>query len=147
MNTKVKALLVVVGLIVAFGSGWLVAKVQARNKVSIDKVWADQWIDGVVLLARHGNGTELIKPEQIPLIIGQGLDGQSFLLGKLFDSLTPAIQEQLMFYIPAAHAIAIEQQGPSAMQNRRHLLTFVDCMQKVQTQGGSVQKCVERNKK
>ena len=146
MNRKAKILMAVIGLVVAFGSGWLVSEVQNRNKVSINQVWANQWIGSVLLLARNGRSTELNQHEQIPLIVGFGLNSQSLLLGRLYDSFTPAIQQQLMFYIPAARAIATAQQGPGAMQDRHGLLTFVGCMQKVQSQGGSVRQCVEGHK-
>lgn len=147
MNGKIKALIVVVGLIVVFCSGWLVAQAQNVYKVSPVTIWANQWTDSVSLLARNGHSTELTRPEKIPLIVGFGLNSQSLVLGQVYDNLPPAIKQQLMFYIPAARAIAAAQQGPGPMQDRRDLLTFVDCMQKVQSQGGSVHGCVETHKR
>lgn len=145
MNGKTKAW-TLIGLIVAFGSGWLFGQVQNVNKVPIDKIWADQWVGSVTLLARNGRSTELNKPEQLPLIVGSGLNAQSLLLGRIYDKLSPDLKKQLMFYIPVARAIAKAQQGSGPMQDRRDLLNFADCMQKEQPPTGSVSLCVENQK-
>jgi hypothetical protein len=42
MNSKIKALAVAVGLVVAFGGGWLAAQVHDIDKVTPAQVWTDE---------------------------------------------------------------------------------------------------------
>ena len=147
MNGKIKTLAVAVGLVVAFGGGWLVAQVQNIDKVTPAQVWTDEWISDVVQLTGGGHRTTLMPPDKTQLLIGYGLNSYSSVVGRLYDRLPKIRKQQLLFYIPAARAIASAQQGPGPMQDRYNLSTLVDCMQKAQSQSGSVSKCIENHKK
>lgn len=138
---------VVVGLVVVFACGWMFAKVQDVNKVAPTKVWTDQWIDGIMLLTGGGHRTALVPPKETQLLMGFGLNSSSLVLGRIYDGLPAARKQQLRFYLPAARAIATAQQGAGAFQDRRGVLALVDCMQTVQTHGGSVRACMEEHKK
>lgn len=129
-------------MIVAFACGWLVSQVQNVNKVPPTKVWTDQWVDGVMLLTGGGHRTTLISPKDTQLLIGSNFNSSSLTLGLIYDGLSAARKQQLRFYIPAAKAIAMAQQGPGAFQDRRGVLALVNCMQSVQSHGGSVRQCM-----
>ena len=96
-----------------------------------------------MLLVINAKNTTLVNPAEIPVTIGAGLNTQSVALAYVYDGMPQALKKQLALWIPAAHAIAVAQQGEGALHNRSNLLIFADCMQKVRSNGGLLRNCVE----
>lgn len=146
MKTGLIGTMIVACLAVGFAVGWVVAQSQNVGKVTPAQVWTDGWISDVMLLTGGGHRTTLMSPDKTQSLIGSGLNADSLVLGRVYDRLSQNRKQQLMFYIPAARAIATAQ-GLRPENNRRNLLILVDCMQKVQSQGGLVRSCVEAEHK
>ena len=147
MKTWLIATMTGASLAIGFGCGWLVAQVHDVDKVTPAQVWTDNWISDVMLLTGGGHRTALMPPDKTQSIIRSGLNADSLVLGRVYDSLPENRKQQLMFYIPAARAIATAQQEPDPARNRSDLLTFASCMQKVKLQGGLVKDCVKDERK
>jgi hypothetical protein len=134
---------VVIGLAVGFACGWVVSQVQNVGKLSPSEVLANNWVTGITLLVRNGRSKELVSPEKTQSIVGAGLNIDSKVLGREYDDMPKAVQERIMFYIPAAHTIATTRLGSD--QEYSDLLTFTNCMQKMELiKGGLVRECVEK---
>ena len=142
MKFRLITLMIVAGLFVGFACGWLVAQAQNIHKVSPSTVYANSWMSEIALLTRNNRNTDLIAPDKVVLLVGSNLNTDSLVLGKLYDDMSPAMKERLLSYIPAARAIAAVQSGPRSENNRQDLLAFINCMQKIKSQGGLVQKCM-----
>lgn len=146
---KVKALTlaIVASTLVGFACGWLVSQVQNSYKLTPSAVLVNDWTSAVGSLTLNMRNPELINPNKVALLIGSGLNINSIVLGRVFDDMPPSMKEQLLSSIPAAHAIATAQNGVGPDNNRRDMLIFVDCMQKVKLHGGLVRSCVDGGKK
>jgi len=145
-SKTVVAVAVAALMAVGFAAGWLVAQIQSASKQSQVDVLANGWISSIELLVRNGSDLEPVDPKTTQLLIGFGLNIDSAELAHFYDGMTPALKKRLAFHVPAARAIANVQNGAGSMQDRGDLLAFVDCVQKVQSQGGSVRECFERRK-
>ena len=143
MKTRPFALTVVASLAVGFGCGWLVAQVQNFHKITPEQVWVDEWIDSVSLLTGGALNTTFLPPEKTQSIIESGLNAQSLVVGSVYDRLPPPRKRELMFYIPAARAIATAQQEAGMPGNQNELLTFVNCMQKIKLHDGLMKRCIK----
>lgn len=139
--------MVVAGLVVGFGCGWVVAQAQNVNKLTPDQVWTDQWISDVMLLTGGGHRTTLMSPDKTQSIIKVGLNSDSLVLGRVYDHLPESMKQQLMFYIPAARAIAKAQERSVSDNGKKNLSVLIDCMQKMKLKGGSVKGCIENEHK
>ena len=136
------ATMMVVGLALGFAGGWFVAEVENADKLAPTQVWSDRWISDIMLLTGGGHRTSLMPPDKTQSLVASSLNADSLVLGRVYDRLSQKRKQQLMFYIPAARAIAAAQ-GSGRENNRRNLLILVDCLQRVKSQGGLVRSCVE----
>lgn len=136
-------LTVVAGLAVGFGCGWLAAQVQNFHKITPEQVWVDQWIDSVSMLTGGGPRTTLLPPKKTQSIIEYGLNAESLVVGSVYDRLPSSRKRELMFYIPAARAIATAQQEAGTPSNNNKLLIFINCMQKIKLHDGLMKKCIK----
>lgn len=142
MKTGLIATMIGAGVAIGFGCGWLVSQVHNVDRVPPAQVWTDKWISDVMLLTGGGHRTTLMPPDKMQSLVVSGLNADSLVLGRVYDSLPRNRKQQLMFYIPAAHAIAAAQQEAGPARSRSDLLTFVSCMQKVKLQGGLLESCM-----
>lgn len=143
MRTLTTVLSVAISLAIGFGCGWLVAQSQSVNKVSPSRIWTDQWISDVMLLTGGGHNTTLFPPDKTQSFIVSDLNTYSLVLGLAYDDLPAARKQEIMFYIPAARAIATTQHEYGSARDRGNLLTFLSCIQKVKSQGGLVKSCIQ----
>lgn len=145
---KWKWLIVVLGLIVAFSGGWLVAKVQDADRRPFNDILVNRWTDGVVMLAnQHGEHVEFTRPETLRALVLGGLDGYSIVLGKRYDDLPKRLKVQVAFHLPAAYAIAHAAAWPEAKTDKRNLLIFLACLRAEKQHGGSVKHCAASKRK
>lgn len=142
-----KRLGLVLALVAAFGCGWLVSQIRNVNRVPVQTVWVNHWLDGVVMLVRNGRDTTLQSPEQVQGSMVSSLGTSSLTLAHIYDTLPRDQQERMQFWIPAARAIAVAPSQPDPLHTRRYLADFVDCVQTVQGHGGSVRACFDARSK
>ena len=139
--------LVVASMAVAFAAGWLVARIGDVGKQSLGEITANRWIDHLGMLVDNVRHLAPVDRETTQSVIRQGLESDSATLAQLYDGMSPHLKERLVFYIPLARAIAAAQPATAfGLHDRHALLIFADCMQKVQSQGGSVRECFERRR-
>lgn len=143
MTSTRTSLVVLMGVVVGFACGWLVAQVQNANKISPDQILANNWERGVSLLVKNVNDTRAIPAEETKALIRSGLDIDSKTLGRDYDDLPKSLQARLMFYLPAARAIAVASAGHTSIVGGGDLLRLVDCMQQAKAHGSRVGKCMQ----
>ena len=147
MQTKVLTLAIVVSTLVGFACGWGVSQIQNSYKLTPATVLVNGWTSAIGSLTLNMRNPELLTPNKVALLIGSSLNADSIVLGRVFDDMPPSVKEQLFSSIPAARAIATAQTGTGPENNRRDMLIFVSCMQKVKLHGGLVRGCVDDEQK
>ena len=130
--------------VVAFGAGWLGAKVSDFNKIPVGQVFAYRWIAGVGTLVQNPRTLQFSSPEQVSSLIRNGLSIDTIELSRYYDHLSPQWKGDVVFLFPSARAIAAK--GGNSHLHSTRLGIFIDCVQQVQAHGGSVNKCTSAKK-
>lgn len=138
MMTK-KSWAIGVVVVVAFGAGWLGAKLADINKMPLGEVYATRWNSGVQMLVNSRQNLTFADPSTIRALIGEDIETDSTALAYMYDDLSPMLKQLIVFDLPQARVIA--KAGESG-----GLQIFIDCVQQIQTHGGSVRKCVLGNR-
>jgi hypothetical protein len=139
----IKSLLLIIGLSVSFGSGWLVSEGRNTNKVSPSTIWANEWKADIALLTRNVRNPDLNEAKEVVLLIGFRLNANSIVLSREYDNLDPWMKKSMVFYANSAQIIARAQAGTTSEQNRRDLLAFAVCIGKDDSTKGFVERCVK----
>lgn len=145
-KTGARWLMVVLVVAAAFGLGWLGAKVQDVSRLDPRQVIANRWVGDLGLLVGNVNTRRPIDADETQSLIRWGLNIDSATLAQLYDSMSPDQKRQVAFYIPKARAVIAQEPKGARHREDGWMLAFVDCVQQVQSRGGSVGKCFEDRK-
>lgn len=126
--------------IVAFGLGWLGAEVRNVNTVPVGEVVTNQWQSDLFKLVKNRINHEPADPPT-PAMLRHSLDLQSVILASAYDGLSAYQKKLIADDLPAAHAIVARWGGDASRPVMPHLAIFIECVEKVQSEGGSVYKC------
>lgn len=139
MMTKKSWAIGVVVVVVAFGAGWLGAKLTDVNKMPLGEVYVTRWNAGVEKLVNSRQNLTFVDPSTIRSLIGEDIEADSTALAYMYDDLSPKWKGLVVFDLPQARVIAKADDSGG-------LQIFIDCVQQVQAHGGSVRKCALGNK-